>query len=447
MVDSQLELISKLKERGVKQALVSYVGINGISRAKLVPLDFFDDVLQGGATFTGYAVGDLGFKPEDPDFSAIPDLSSLTILPWKKDTVWFASDIYVNGKLWPFAPRNIAKSYLAKLRSEKGYIMQLGIELEFFIVKKIDNKLVPADPNDLLERPCYDAQTLIRTNNIGLIEELLHYFNDILGWKAYAVDHEDANGQYEIDTEHTEALTQSDRHIFSRFMIRTVAERRGLLATFMPKPFNDLTGNGAHFNISLWKGDENLFYDPNDELGFSQFGRYFLGGLLYHARSLMAILMPTVNSYKRLHATTPRSGARWVSAFAAYSLNNKTSMIRIPDTNKIKARARIEFRSPDGLVNPYLATVAILAAGLDGVDKKLEPGSPIINGLFTEDRDLRKLPLDLREALSELENDDVLKTVFGKEFISLYVDLKMKEWKEFAYQVTEWDYNKYLNWA
>ncbi|MBB5255142.1 type III glutamate--ammonia ligase [Sulfurisphaera ohwakuensis] len=445
-MDNKVDLITKLKEKGVKQALISFVGINGISRAKLVPVDFLDDALQGGATFTGYAVGDLGFKPEDPDFSAIPDLSSMVILPWKKDTAWFTSDIYVNGKLWPFAPRNIAKTYLTKLKQEKGHVMQLGIELEFFVVKKVNNKIEPADPNDLLERPCYDAQTLIRSNNLGLIEELLYYFNEVLGWKAYAVDHEDANGQYEIDTQHTEALTQSDRHIFSRFMIRSVAEKRGLIATFMPKPFNNLTGNGAHFNLSLWKDDENLFYDPNDELGFSQFGRYFLGGLLYHARSLMAIVMPTVNSYKRLHAITPRSGARWVSAYAVYSVNNKTSMIRLPYVNKAKDDTRIEFRSPDGLVNPYLAVVAILAAGLDGVNKKIEPGSPIINGL-SDNKELKQLPADLREALLELQNDDVLKSALGKDFVDNYVDLKMSEWREYAYQVTEWDYNKYLNWA
>ncbi|MFP3203149.1 MAG: type III glutamate--ammonia ligase [Sulfolobus sp.] len=441
------EQIKKLKEvKMVRQALISYVGINGISRAKLVPIDFLEDAFNGGATFTGYAIGDLGFRHEDPDFSAIPDLESLTILPWKTDTIWFASDVYVNGKPWPIAPRNIAKNYLNKIKENYGYKMELGIELEFFLVKRNGSIIAPADSNDLLDRPCYDAQTLLRNSN--LIEKLLYYFNNILGWKAYAVDHEDANGQYEIDTEHTEALKQADRHVFSRFMIRSVAEQHGLLATFMPKPFNNLTGNGAHFNLSLWKNSENLFYDPNDDLGFSQFGRYFVGGIIYHANALIAIVMPTVNSYKRLHAISTRSGATWVSTYAAYAINNKTAMIRIPYTNKDKNSTRIEFRSPDGLVNSYLAIVAIMAAGLDGVKKKIEPGEPILNGLEDlSNREIRRLPDNLGEALEYLQNDSEIVNALGKQLIDTYIDIKMKEWKEFIYQVTEWDYQKYLNWA
>jgi glutamine synthetase len=440
------EVRSKAQELGIEFFFAQFVDMYGRPSAKLIPAQHLDDLVAEGAGFAGFAAGEIGQVPADPDIAAMPDLGSFTPVPWQRNLARFACDVTVEGEPWPYCPRTILKNVLAKAAAQ-GYEFKIGIELEYFLVTfRDDGSIEIADKYDTLEKPCYDMAGL--TRQYDFLTTVSRYCNE-LGWGNYANDHEDANGQFEQNFQYANALTTCDRAIFFRYMVHTLAEKHGVVATFMPKPFTHLTGNGGHFHMSLWRADENLFFDEADPrgLGLSALAYNFVGGLKAHARACSAITAPTVNSYKRLKAGTTSSGATWSPVWISYGYNNRTQMLRINP-------GRIEDRTIDGSCNPYLAAAAVLTAGLDGVEKGLDAGEPNSENLYDSSyeeltaRGLASLPANLLDATRELEADDVLRAALGRgrdeDYVDYYIRVKRGEWFRYHEQVTPWEIREYL---
>jgi glutamine synthetase len=441
------EIREKAKSGEIEFFFAQFVDMYARPSAKLVPAAHLDDLLSEGAGFAGFAAGEIGQVPSDPDIAAIPDPATFTPLPWNKSIARFACDIHVDGEEWPYDPRTILRRQLAKAR-DKGFDFQMGLELEYFLVRQTgEGSIELADPMDTLEKPCYDLVGL--TRNLDFLTTVSSYVNE-LGWGNYANDHEDANGQFEQNFTYANALTSCDRAIFFRYMIHVLAEHRGAIATFMPKPFTHLTGNGCHFHMSLWDGETNLFLDENDPrgLGLSETAYHFIGGLKKHARAYSAITAPTVNSYKRLKVGSTASGATWSPVWISYGYNNRTQMLRIPGPG------RVEDRTIDGSCNPYLAATAVLAAGLDGIESKVDPGEANSENLYAvpydelRGRGLETLPANLLDATEELERDDVLREAFGRgrdeDYVDYFIRVKRDEWARYHEQVTPWEIREYL---
>jgi glutamine synthetase len=441
------EIRDKAKKGEIEFFFAQFVDMYARPSAKLVPAAYLDDLLSDGAGFAGFAAGEIGQVPSDPDIAAIPDPATFTPLPWNKSVARFACDIHVDGEEWPYDPRTILRRQLETAR-QQGFEFKMGLELEYFLVqKRDDNSIELADPMDTLEKPCYDLVGL--TRNLEFLTTVSSYVNE-LGWGNYANDHEDANGQFEQNFTYADALTSCDRAIFFRYMVHVLAEQRGMIGTFMPKPFTNLTGNGCHFHMSLWDGDTNLFLDENDPrgLGLSETAYHFIGGLKKHAKAYSAITAPTVNSYKRLKVGTTASGATWSPVWISYGYNNRTQMLRIPGPG------RIEDRTIDGSCNPYLAATAVLAAGLDGIEFKLDPGEANSDNLYAipydelRARGLETLPANLLDATEELEGDDALRKAFGRgrdeDYLDYFIRVKRDEWTRYHEQVTPWEIKEYL---
>jgi glutamine synthetase len=440
------DIRARSEELGVEFYFAQFVDMYARPSAKLVPAAYLDDLVTDGAGFAGFAAGEIGQVPSDPDIAAIPDLRSFTPVPWESSLARFACDIYVDGEEWPYDPRTILRRQLAKA-SAKGFEFKLGTELEYFLIKQENGVIRIADPLDDLEKPCYDLKGL--TRNYEFLRTVSNFVNG-MGWGNYANDHEDANGQFEQNFTYADALTSCDRAIFFRYMVHTLAQQRDMLATFMPKPFTNLTGNGCHFHMSLWDGDTNLFLDEDDPrgLGLSETAYHFLGGLKKHAKAYIGVTASTVNSYKRLKQGTTTSGATWSPVYISYGYNNRTQMLRIP------APGRIEDRTIDGACNPYLAATVILAAGMDGIENKLDPGDPNSGNLYTKSAEelekagVETLPINLLEATRELERDDVLREALGRgrdeDYLDYFVKVKRDEWTRYHEQVTPWEIREYL---
>ncbi len=408
----------------------------GGTRAKLVPAAKVAAVEAEGAFFAPFACH-LGLGPDANDIAAIPDPASLIVLPWQPNVAWVASDVYLDGKLFDPAPRVIFKKVLQRCE-ELGYSYKAGVEAEFLLLKKEGSTYQVADPLDISSRPCYDQQHLMR--QFDFISTLVSNMEQ-LNWGPYQCDHEDANGQFEINWTYSDALTTADRHVFFKYMVKTLAEQRGLTATFMPKPFSHLTGNGAHVHMSLWDGSANVFADASGEMGLSALAYEFLGGVLTHAQGLAALCNPTINSYRRLGATMTTSGSTWFPRYVSYGGNNRTHMIRIPEGG------RFECRLVDGSANLYLALAGLLAAGLDGINKHLQPGKRIDENMFvrgSEFSDLPTLPTSLLEALRYLTQDELLMETLG-DGAKTYLDFKYQEWNEHNAEVTNWELQQYIN--
>jgi glutamine synthetase len=440
------ELVS---EQGIEFLFAQFVDMHGKPSAKLVPAHHLDDLLTEGAGFAGFAAGDIGQGPHDPDMIAIPDPGSFTILPWRPTVARFACDVTVEGEAWPFCPRTILRGALDRAAA-LGYELRLGAELEYFLLRRTaDGGIEPADPLDTLELPCYDMRAL--TRNLDFVSAVSKHVT-ALGWDNYATDHEDANGQFEQNFSFADALTTCDRAVFFRYMVESLAQERGLIATFMPKPFAHLTGNGCHFHVSLWRDGVNLFErDPADDprgFGLSDLAYQFIGGLKAHAKAYIALTAPTVNSYKRLAVGAPASGATWAPAYVSYGYNNRTQMLRIP------APGRIEDRTVDGSCNPYLAATAMLSAGLDGVERGLDPGEPNAANLYEltpaerAAAGVQTLPANLLDATRELERCEVLRSALGKtrdgDYLDYYVEVKRREVQAAHEQITQWELDRYL---
>ena len=438
-----------VKDEGIEFLFAQFVDMHGKPSAKLVPAHHLDDLLNDGAGFAGFAAGDLGQGPHDPDMIAMPDPTTLTILPWRPTVARFACNVTVEGKEWPFCPRTILRNAL-KRAADQGYELKIGAELEYFLVRRTeDGGIEIADPLDTLDLPCYDMRAL--TRNLDFVSEVSKAVTG-LGWDNYATDHEDANGQFEQNFQFADALTTCDRAVFFRYMVESLAQQRGLLATFMPKPFANLTGNGCHFHVSLWKDGKNLFEcDPSDDprgLGLSELAYNFIAGLKANAKAYIAVTAPTVNSYKRLVVGAPTSGATWAPAYISYGYNNRTQMLRVPDSG------RIEDRTVDGSCNPYLGATAMLTAGLDGVERGLDPGDPNSANLYTlsaaerEAQGIDLLPANLLDATRELAGNNALRAGFGKtrdgDYIDYFVDVKQREVQAAHEQITQWELDRYL---
>ncbi len=434
------------EERGVEFYFAQFVDMYARPSAKLVPAANLDDLLSEGAGFAGFAAGEIGQLPSDPDIAAMPDVRSYTPVPWEPSLARFACDVTVEGEEWPYDPRTILRRQLQKARTA-GYEFMMGIELEYFLLRGDESGIELADPLDTLEKPCYDMKGL--TRNYEFLRRVSNYVNE-LGWGNYANDHEDANGQFEQNFNYTDALASCDRAIFFRYMVHTLAQQQGMLATFMPKPFSHLTGNGCHFHMSLWDGDTNLFLDEDDPrgLGLSETAYNFIGGLKKHARAYIAVTASTVNSYKRLRVGAPTSGATWSPVYVSYGYNNRTQMLRIPGPG------RVEDRTIDGSCNPYLAATVVLAAGLDGIEQKLDPGDPNVGNLYTVPeeeltrRGIELLPANLLDATRELERNDVIRAALGRgrdeDYVDYFIRVKRDEWTHYHEQVTPWEIKEYL---
>jgi glutamine synthetase type III len=424
------DLAAIAKVRGIKYFLISYVDLFGTMRAKLVPAAAIEGMAKNGAGFAGFASW-LDMTPADPDMLAVPDPDSLMQLPWRKEVGWLAADPYMDGKLVEQAPRNVLKRAIARA-ADKGFEIKTGVECEFFLIGPDGQSI--SDAADHQAKPCYDQQALMRRYDV--ITEICDAMLD-LGWCPYQNDHEDANGQFEMNWQYDNALKTADRHAFFKYMVKSIAEKHGLRATFMPKPFPTLTGNGCHAHVSLWstKTGENLF-EGDGQLGLSPTAYQFIAGVMHSAEALAAITNPTVNSYKRINAPRTLSGATWSPSSITYTGNNRTHMIRIPEPG------RFEFRLADGAANPYMLQAALLVAGLDGIEQKRDPGTRLDIDMYATPhlaKDAKRLPLNLLDALRALERSDVLRAGFGEAFVSAYLKLRHADWNDYAGHLTEWE--------
>ncbi len=431
------DLASLARERGVRYFMISFTDLFGSQRAKLVPTQAIADMQKDGAGFAGFATW-LDLTPAHPDLFAMPDPTSFIQLPWKKDVAWVAADLVMEDKLVGQAPRVVLKKQMAEAAKE-GLYVKTGVECEFFLTKPCGSQI--SDDADRATKSCYDQQALMRRYDV--IAEICDYMLE-LGWKPYQNDHEDANGQWEMNWDFDDSLITADRHAFFKFMAKAVAEKHGLRATFMPKPFMGLTGTGCHAHISVWDqaGKTNMFYDPSDEIGLSKQGYNFLGGIMRHAESLSAITNPVVNSYKRINAPRTVSGATWAPNTVTWTGNNRTHMVRVP------GKGRFELRLPDGAVNPYLLQAVIIAAGLNGIHKKADPGKRLDIDMYQLGHtvtDAPRLPLNLLDALRNFEKDTELKQMLGEDFSAAYIKMKTQEWNAYASHLTEWERDNTLD--
>jgi len=433
-----LSLEKFAQENGVKFFLINFTDLFGSQRAKLVPASAIAGMQKNGAGFAGFATW-LDMTPGDPDMFSLPDAASVIQLPWKPEVAWVAGDPMMNGVLVEQAPRVVLKRLIERA-AKKGWVMMSGVEPEFHLINSDGSDI--SDPRDTAQKPCYDQSAIMR--RFDVIADICTTMLD-LGWGPYQNDHEDANGQFEINWNFNDSLTTADQHAFFKFMVKEIAEKHGLRATFMPKPFTHLTGNGCHVHTSVWDaktGKTNMFHDENGELGISEFGYHFLGGVMQHAQSLVAITNPTVNSYKRINAPTTSSGATWAPNAITYGGNNRTHLVRIPD------EGRFEVRVADGAANPYLLQASVLAAGLDGVENKTDPGKRLDINMYTEGhtvKSAKKLPLCLIDAIRLFAKNTAMRDAFGAEFCDAYVKLKTNDWNHYGQQLTQWERNTTLD--
>lgn len=425
------ELAKFAKDKGVKYFMVSFTDLFGGQRAKLVPAQAISMAEEDGAGFAGFATW-LDMTPAHPDMLAVPDPSTAIQLPWKPEVAWVAANCIMEDAEVDQAPRNVLRKMI-KEADAAGMRVKTGVEAEFFLLAPDGTQI--SDPSDTAEKPCYDQQAVMRRYDV--IAEVCDYMLD-LGWGPYQNDHEDANGQFEMNWEFDDVLVTADRHSFFKFMVKSVAEKHGLRATFMPKPLPNLTGNGCHAHISVWSpdGKTNAFADDSKELGLSDQGKAFLGGIMQHAEALAAITNPTVNSYKRINAPRTTSGATWSPNTVTWSGNNRTHMVRVPGPG------RFELRLPDGAANPYLLQAVIIAAGLSGIRSKADPGPRLDIDMYELGhtvKDAPRLPLNLLDAIRAFDADAGLKTSLGAEFSASYVKMKMQEWNSYMRHFSDWE--------
>ncbi len=444
---STLDLQQKFSSQGIKYCIGAYVDIHGIPKAKVVPISHLGQMAKGSERYTGYALDGLGQAPNDDELTSVPDLDRAIQLPWEPKIAWIPADNHFKGQPYALNTRVALKNQLAEA-AKLGYGMNLGIECEIFLLKQQeDGQLGIPDPEDLLHKPCYDVRSFV--NNFSWLDKMATAI-DSLGWDLYSFDHEDANGQFEFDFQYADALTTCDRLTFFRFMAKHYAREEGLLATMMPKPFANRTGNGAHFNMSLYDREtgKNLFAchpseDPNG-FGLTELGYHFVAGILKHGRALCAVFAPTVNSYKRLVRRGAMSYFSWAPVFNSYGSNNRTNSVRIP-----AGGGRCESRNADGAVNPYLAATLVLAAGLDGIKEGLHPGKPNEDNLYEiseqerTERGIQFPPQTLQEAIAAFAADPLVEKTLGRELRDEFIRYKTMEWEAYHLSVSKWEIDRY----
>jgi len=435
----------ELKAAGIKYCLAAYTDVHGVGKAKAVPIDHFTGMMRGSELFTGAAVDGLGQAPNDDELSVRPDLDRIVELPWMPGYAWAPGHLYFHHEPWPMCSRVVLQRAVDRAAA-LGYVFNLGIETEFYLVRREGDGIVPANPRDVLAKAAYDITDLL--SNMPFMDEVIGYMNQ-LGWDVHSFDHEDSNSQFEFDFSYTDAMSMADRQTLWRMMMKDVARRHGFELTLMPKPYANRTGTGAHFNMSLAGLDsgDNLFADPDDPrgCGVSELAYHFIAGVLAHAPALTAVAAPTVNSYKRLVKSGSMTGFTWAPIFRSYGANNRTHMLRIPMTSP-----RVESRAVDATCNPYLAAAAYLHAGLDGIESELDPGEPgrenmyMLSDAELSARGVKTLPRTLLEAIEAFDADSLMERVFGKELKAAYVDLKTREWWDYHNQISTWEIDRYL---
>ena len=436
------DLAAFARDKGIKYFMISYTDLFGGQRAKLVPAQAIAGMQEDGAGFAGFATW-LDLTPAHPDMLAVPDAAAVIQLPWKPDVAWLPADCIMEGKDVDQAPRNVLRKLVAEAASE-GLRVKTGIEAEFFLLTPEGDQI--SDPYDTAAKPCYDQQAVMRRYDV--IAEICDYMLE-MGWNPYQNDHEDANGQFEMNWDFADALVTADRHSFFKFMVKSIAEKHGLRATFMPKPIEGLTGNGCHAHVSVWdlEGKVNAFASKDGkgqpgEVGLSEQGGYFLGGIMKHAEALAAITNPTVNSYKRINAPRTMSGATWAPNTVTWTGNNRTHMVRVPGPG------RFELRLPDGAVNPYLLQAVIIAAGLSGIRSKADPGKRYDIDMYAEGhlvKDAPRLPLNLLDAIRSYDADGELKSMMGNDFSNSYMKMKRQEWNSYVSHFSQWERDNTLD--
>ena len=419
--------------------MISYTDLFGGQRAKLVPAAAIADMQKDGAGFAGFATW-LDMTPAHPDLFGMPDPAALIQLPWKKEVAWVAADCVMEDKHVAQAPRVVLKNVVASARRTRASTSRPASSASTSSPAPDGSAI--SDHKDNAAKPCYDQQALMRRYDV--ISEICDYMLE-LGWGPYQNDHEDANGQFEMNWNFDDALVTADRHSFFKFMVKSIAEKHGLRATFMPKPFPGLTGNGCHAHISVWDkaGKTNTFLDTTDEMGLSQQGYNFLGGIMRHAEALAAITNPTVNSYKRINAPRTLSGATWSPNTVTWTGNNRTHMVRVP------GKGRFELRLPDGAANPYLLQAADHRRGHErhraqGASRQARYDIDMYQLGHTV-TDAPKLPLNLLDALRNFDKDTELKDALGDEFSGAYLKLKTHEWNSYASHFTQWERDNTLD--
>ncbi|MDA7949686.1 MAG: type III glutamate--ammonia ligase [Hyphomicrobiaceae bacterium] len=432
------DLAAFAKEKGVKYFMISFTDLFGGQRAKLVPAQAIAEMQEDGAGFAGFATW-LDMTPAHPDMLAVPDPSSVIQMPWKPEVAWVAANCVMEGQDVAQAPRNVLRR-LVDEAAGMGLHVKTGVEAEFFLLTPDGEQI--SDPFDTAAKPCYDQQAVMRRYDV--VREICDYMLE-LGWGPYQNDHEDANGQFEMNWEFDDVLRTADKHSFFKFMTKSVAEKHGFRATFMPKPVEGLTGNGCHAHISVWDAPgrdakTNVFAGegdgPTGEVGLGEQGKYFLGGIMKHASALAAITNPTVNSYKRINAPRTMSGATWAPNTVTWTGNNRTHMVRVPGPG------RFELRLADGAANPYLLQAVIIAAGLSGIRSKADPGRRYDIDMYAEGHtitDAPKLPLNMLDGLREYDKDTELKTMMGQEFSDAFLKMKHQEWTSFVSHFSRWE--------
>jgi glutamine synthetase len=437
----------RLKADGVKYCLGAYVDIHGIPKGKFVPIDHLPHMVEGSELYTGYALDGLGQAPNDDEIASVPDLDHIIQLPWQPEVAWMPADNTFKGEPYPLNTRVALKKVLAEAE-QMGFGFNLGIECEVFVLQQnLDGSLAIPNPDDKLNKPCYDVRGFL--DQFTWLNKVATCINN-LGWDLYSFDHEDANGQYEFDFKYADALTMCDRYIFFRYMAKHYVREEGLLATFMPKPFTDKTGNGAHFNMSLYDkpSGANLFAcDPKDDprgLGITERGYHFIGGLIKHGPALCAVYSPTVNSYKRLVRQGAMTYFSWAPVFNSFGSNNRTNSIRVPMNG-----GRCESRNADGSLNPYLAATLALAAGLEGIREGIDPGEPQNDNLYElgeaerRDRGIQFLPQNLAEDVKAFADDPFVERVLGKELRDEFIRYKSEEWEAYHLSISPWETERY----
>jgi glutamine synthetase len=437
----------ELMAKGVKYCMGTYVDIHGVPKGKVVPIAHLEQMATGSELYTGYALDGLGQKPNDDEIASVPDLDHIIQLPWQPEVAWMPADNTLYGKPYELNTRVALKKQMEEA-AKLGFGFNLGIEAEVFVLKQNeDGSLAVPNPDDRLRKPCYDARGFLE--QFHWLDRMATTINE-LGWDLYSFDHEDANGQFEFDFHYADGLTSCDRFTFLRLMAKEYARQEGLIATFMPKPFADKTGNGAHFNMSLFDLDsgKNLFAcDPKDDprgLGLSELGYYFIGGIIKHGKALCAVFAPTVNSYKRLVRQGDMPYFTWAPVFNSFGSNNRTNSVRVP-----LGGGRCESRNADGAVNPYLAAALALAAGLDGIRNKIDPGQAQEDNLYelSEEeragRGIEFLPRDLQEAVDAFEADPFVVEALGQELRDEFIKYKRQEWTAYHQTVSAWEIERY----
>ena len=431
-----------LKDNNVKYILAQFVDIHGSAKVKAVPVAHLNDILTTGAGFAGGAIWGMGIAPNGPDYMAVGELSTLALIPWQPGYARIICDGHVNGKPYEYDSRVVLKKQVARL-AEKGWTLYTGLEPEFSLLKKDEfGRVHPVDDTDTLQKPCYDYKGITRQSAFleKLTESLLAADLDV-----YQIDHEDSNGQFEINYTYADCLKSADDFILFKMAASEIANSMGMICSMMPKPFSNRPGNGMHMHMSIGDGKKSLFEDGSDKsgLGLSKLAYHFMGGLLAHAPALAALAAPSVNSYKRLVVGRSLTGATWAPAYISYGDNNRSTMVRIP-------YGRLELRLPDGGCNPYLTTAAVIAAGLDGVARELHPGKGNGDNLYDYSAEQLKaagigiLPQNLKEAVQAFADDKVVRDALGDKLSQEFIELKNMEWIEYSRHVSDWEIQRYV---